>query len=225
MPRVPTLRQAGAALEDYKRYSDLQMKLQGKMRLEQSRMLEYEYEIRRRDFDNRRLRAEATVKQQEVAALEAVRRWQWLAIGLGVLLVALLALLAWRQWRKSRRLRDLTLMDPLTGVANRPGIEREAARALDDARSDFAEGFDWPLRGRISGVYGSQRIYNGTPRSPHSGLDVAVAAGTPIRAPASITANGPTSTPGATCACGCTLANGSSRGTCAGSCRWLSARP
>ena len=130
------LGQAGAALEDYKRYTDLQMKLQGKMRLEQSRMLEYEYEIRRRDFDNRRLRAEAEIKQQEVAALEAVRRWQWLAIGLGVLLMTLLALLAWRQWRKSRRLRDLTLLDPLTGVANRPGIEREAARALEESIRD-----------------------------------------------------------------------------------------
>lgn len=127
---------AGAALEDYKRYIDLQMKLQGKMRLEQSRMLEYEYEIRRRDFENQRLRAEATVKQQEVAALEAVRRWQWLAIGLGVLLMGLLALLAWRQWHKSRRLRDLTLLDPLTGIANRPGIEREAARALDESIRD-----------------------------------------------------------------------------------------
>ena len=48
----------------------------------------------------------------------------------------LLALLAWRQWHKSRRLRDLTLMDPLTGVANRPGIEREAARALDESVRD-----------------------------------------------------------------------------------------
>lgn len=127
---------AGAALDDYKRYIDLQMKLQGKMRLEQSRMLEYEYEIRRRDFENQRLRAEATVKQQEVAALEAVRRWQWLAIGLGVLLTGLLALLARRQWHKSRRLRDLTLLDPLTGIANRPGIEREAARALDESIRD-----------------------------------------------------------------------------------------
>ena len=127
------LGQAGAALADYKRYTDLQMKLQGKMRLEQSRMLEYEYEIRLRDFENRQLRAEATIKQQEVAALEALRRWQWLAIGLGVLLMTLLALLAWRQWRKSRRLRDLTLLDPLTGVANRRGIEREAARAIGGA--------------------------------------------------------------------------------------------
>ncbi|KAA2285490.1 M23 family metallopeptidase [Arenimonas fontis] len=59
-----------------------------------------------------------------------------------------------------------------------------AARERDDPRSDFATGFRWPVTGRVSGVYGSQRIYNGTPRSPHSGLDVAAPAGTPVRAPA-----------------------------------------
>ena len=58
------------------------------------------------------------------------------------------------------------------------------ARARDDDRQDFLEGFDWPVLGRISGVYGSQRILNGEPRRPHFGVDVAAPVGTPVMAPA-----------------------------------------
>ncbi len=53
-----------------------------------------------------------------------------------------------------------------------------------DLAQAVAAGFEWPLTGRISGVYGSQRIYNGTPRAPHYGVDVARPTGTPVRAPA-----------------------------------------
>ncbi len=123
------------ALADYKRYSDLQTKLQGKMRFQQNRLLEYEYEIRRRDFENRRLRAEAASRLQQVKALESVRHWQRLAIMLGALLVALLAWLALRQWRKSRTLRTLAMTDPLTGIASRRAIEMLLDRALAQAAS------------------------------------------------------------------------------------------
>ncbi len=58
------------------------------------------------------------------------------------------------------------------------------ARRRDDARTDFLQPFIWPVQGRVSGVYGSQRILNGEPRNPHYGLDVAVPTGMPIRAPA-----------------------------------------
>ncbi len=78
-------------------------------------------------------------------------------------------------------------VNPPPDIAAR--IEREqaeviAARLRNDDRRDFDTTFIWPVEGRISGVYGSQRIYNGTPKSWHSGLDVAAAQGTPIKAPA-----------------------------------------
>ncbi len=44
--------------------------------------------------------------------------------------------------------------------------------------------FEWPATGRISGVYGSQRILNGTPKRPHFGVDIAAPEGRPILAPA-----------------------------------------
>ena len=123
----------GAALSDYKQYNELQLRLQGKMRMEQSRLLEYEYEIRRGEFENRRLRSEAATKQEQVHALERVRQWQWLTIVLGGLLLALLTSLAWRHGRTSRRLSRQSLIDPLTGIANRAAIEAEAIRAIEGA--------------------------------------------------------------------------------------------
>jgi len=58
------------------------------------------------------------------------------------------------------------------------------ARARDDPSEDFLGGFEWPLKGRISGVYGSQRVLNGKPRRPHFGVDVAAPVGAIVRAPA-----------------------------------------
>jgi len=58
------------------------------------------------------------------------------------------------------------------------------ARKRDDDRNDYLSGFVRPAQGRISGVYGSQRIDNGVAKSPHYGLDIAVPTGTPVKAPA-----------------------------------------
>ena len=49
---------------------------------------------------------------------------------------------------------------------------------------DFLTSFIWPAKGRISGVYGSQRVFNGVPKRPHFGLDVAAPKGTAVVAPA-----------------------------------------
>lgn len=58
------------------------------------------------------------------------------------------------------------------------------ARARIDERTDFLQGFVWPAHGRISGVFGSQRILNGEPRRPHYGVDIAGAEGKAVVAPA-----------------------------------------
>lgn len=78
-------------------------------------------------------------------------------------------------------------VNPPPEIAERIAREQAlvvAARARDDDRNDFAQTFIWPVQGRISGRFGNQRIYNGTPKSPHSGMDIAADAGTPVKAPA-----------------------------------------
>ena len=62
------------------------------------------------------------------------------------------------------------------------GAAIAVVRKKDSAKPYFLSGFRWPVEGRISGVFGSQRILGGKPRSPHSGLDVAAPKGTPIGA-------------------------------------------
>ena len=60
-----------------------------------------------------------------------------------------------------------------------------AVRATMTPDPRFLSGFRWPVMGPISGVFGSQRILNGKPKSPHNGVDVAAVRGTAIVAPAS----------------------------------------
>lgn len=68
----------------------------------------------------------------------------------------------------------------------RPGelAQIRAARAVQADSDGWRQTFRWPATGRLSGFFGSQRVYQGKPGSYHSGTDVAVPAGTPFRAPA-----------------------------------------
>lgn len=59
-----------------------------------------------------------------------------------------------------------------------------AARAMRSDTQGWEQRMIWPVTGRISGRFGSQRIYQGVPGSYHSGLDIAPGAGTPYVAPA-----------------------------------------
>lgn len=60
-----------------------------------------------------------------------------------------------------------------------------AARAVNATSDGWSQKFIWPIKGRISGRFGSQRIYAGVPGSYHSGIDIATGEnGTPYVAPA-----------------------------------------
>ena len=65
--------------------------------------------------------------------------------------------------------------------------ESQRQRALYLRYSDApapTSGFIQPLQGRISSLFGHRRFFNGQPRNPHSGLDIAAPSGTEISAPA-----------------------------------------
>lgn len=79
------------------------------------------------------------------------------------------------------------MVNPPAALAARINRENAAiarAHAAATAGEWFAQGFAWPVTGRISGVFGSRRVLNGQEMSPHWGLDVAVPTGTPVTAPA-----------------------------------------
>lgn len=83
-------------------------------------------------------------------------------------------------------------------VARRPGGSSEAfmarrrpelaaiwdARQQETGATGWSQQFIWPVRGRISGRFGRQRIYRGEPGSYHSGIDIAPGNGVPFVAPA-----------------------------------------
>lgn len=58
-----------------------------------------------------------------------------------------------------------------------------SARNINSDRLDFLAPIVWPLKGPITGVYGSQRFYNGEPKRPHYGLDIAAPVGATVTAP------------------------------------------
>lgn len=62
--------------------------------------------------------------------------------------------------------------------------EINAARGANHPSEGWRQAMIWPLTGRVSGRFGSQRVYRGTPAAYHSGLDIARPSGTAYVAPA-----------------------------------------
>lgn len=79
------------------------------------------------------------------------------------------------------------IMNPNKKAMTRASQDRAAmvkVRKISSGLTDFSQGFVAPRKARITGVYGSQRFYNGTPKNPHFGVDYAGAIGSPVKAPA-----------------------------------------
>ena len=78
-------------------------------------------------------------------------------------------------------------VEPSEEQSDRIALEAQlvsSARKEELPLNAFAQKFQWPVLGPVSGVYGSQRVYNGKPGNPHNGVDIARPVGTMIKAPA-----------------------------------------
>lgn len=93
-----------------------------------------------------------------------------------------------RAWR----IQQINMARPSTGPTPEYQRIREgelrligAARLQRVASLGWSQRFVWPARGRISGVFGAQRVYRGgVPAAYHSGTDIAAGGGAAVVAPA-----------------------------------------
>jgi murein DD-endopeptidase MepM/ murein hydrolase activator NlpD len=92
-----------------------------------------------------------------------------------------------RAWRIERldTLPKFPAPDPVFAKLRPPELAQiVAARARITDAQGWRQTFAWPATGRISGLFGSQRIYKGEPGSYHSGTDIAKPTGAIVTAPA-----------------------------------------
>jgi murein DD-endopeptidase MepM/ murein hydrolase activator NlpD len=78
-------------------------------------------------------------------------------------------------------------VDPSPEDLERISAERvRIDRALESYSTDHVPPLrmDSPVAGKRSNSYGSRRFFNGQPRAPHSGMDIAATLGTPVTSPA-----------------------------------------
>lgn len=127
--------QAAAALSELQRYLQVHDSVEKARADQQAQMLRAQFDVDRSNLENARLKAEQTLKDRQVRSLQRVRQWQQTAMALLAVLIGLLALFVIRQLRKARSWKRMASLDPLTGVANRRGVEQFTSAAMREART------------------------------------------------------------------------------------------
>lgn len=91
---------------------------------------------------------------------------------------------AWRIERVDTPLRPVRDNEAFLALRRPELAQIAAARAQETGAQGWRQRFVWPRIGRISGLFGSQRVYQGVPGAYHGGIDIAGATGDPVLAPA-----------------------------------------
>ncbi|MBS1143687.1 MAG: family peptidase [Proteobacteria bacterium] len=83
-------------------------------------------------------------------------------------------------------IKDKRKVEPNPDDLARIEREKETTDAIKRRFSGAVPATDFalPAKGPLSSRFGLRRVFNGQPRNPHAGLDVAVGTGTPVTAPA-----------------------------------------
>ena len=80
---------------------------------------------------------------------------------------------------------DEVRLDPKTKKAHAADEKKVALVRMQYSKDNcYKDGFIWPVSGKVTSRYGVNRVLNGTDGGIHWGVDIAVKAGTPVKAPA-----------------------------------------
>jgi diguanylate cyclase (GGDEF)-like protein len=146
------------AYEFRKRHGVLQQELASARRDELSSRLRVEFDVEKKEQENRALARENALRAGALREAERNQRLQIIVIALTLLLAGALAALFWRQVANTRRMRAMAMTDELTRLPNRRHILTALEVAFDAAKRDASPitviAFDIDRFKRINDTWG-----------------------------------------------------------------------
>lgn len=114
--------------------AQLQEQLNSQTKQQREALLRFQFDSELQIQKNTQLQAENRLSGQQVAVLEAAQRWQYIAIGLFVVLALIALFYAISQIQRNKRLQKLAMTDELTQVGNRRAILAHCERVQEATR-------------------------------------------------------------------------------------------